>query len=204
MQVKKVLAAAAVIGSAGLMLSACGGTRPAAQPKPLIAGQLATTTSAPTTTPAPTTTVEPTTTPPTTTTVVRTTPKPAPKIVPVSVSTGTPCSAAARACVDLTHHQAWLLSGGKVIYGPVAAEPGKPSAPTIPGTFHVLWKDKNHKSSEFNDAPMPYSVFFNSNGSAFHTGNLRVKSNGCVHLSNSAAMEFFDFLSVGDLVQIIP
>jgi hypothetical protein len=48
---------------------------------------------------------------------------------------GSRCSAAALACVDLTSQQAWLMRGGNVTYGPVPVATGKASAPTAPGTF---------------------------------------------------------------------
>jgi hypothetical protein len=66
----------------------------------------------------------------------------------------------------------------------------------------VQWKDKNHLSKEFNNAPMPYSVFFND-GIAFHQGSLSVKSHGCIHLSMAAAQKYFASLSVGDVVQVV-
>ena len=52
------------------------------------------------------------------------------------------CPAAAMACVDLARHLTWLQSGGRVTFGPVQIEPGKPgSAHQTPrGTFRVEWK----------------------------------------------------------------
>jgi lipoprotein-anchoring transpeptidase ErfK/SrfK len=115
---------------------------------------------------------------------------------------GSPCSAAALACVDLSSQQAWLLRSGNVTYGPVPVATGKASAPTAPGTFHVTWKDLHHRSSEFHNAPMPYSVFFNG-GDAFHQGSVTVRSNGCVHLTQPAAQTFYNTLHVGDEVQVV-
>jgi lipoprotein-anchoring transpeptidase ErfK/SrfK len=112
------------------------------------------------------------------------------------------CSAAALACVDVSSQQAWLLQAGTVIYGPVPVATGKASAPTVPGTFHVTWKDLHHRSSEFHNAPMPYSVFFNG-GDAFHEGSVTVRSNGCVHLTQPAAQTFYNTLHVGDEVQVV-
>lgn len=94
------------------------------------------------------------------------------------------------------------MDNGNVIYGPVPITSGKPGHRTPPGVFHVQWKDRNHRSHEFNDAPMPYSVFFYS-GMAFHTGSLSAESHGCIHLSNSAAKEFFASLQPGDEVEIV-
>jgi lipoprotein-anchoring transpeptidase ErfK/SrfK len=113
-----------------------------------------------------------------------------------------PCASSARACVDLSRHEAWLSDGaGHVVYGPVAARGGTSNARTPTGTFHVLSKDRHFYSTEF-DAPMPYSVFFYP-GDAFHADNTSVNSNGCIHLSSSSAQHFFNTLHVGDEVQIV-
>jgi lipoprotein-anchoring transpeptidase ErfK/SrfK len=128
-------------------------------------------------------------------------PKPKPK---PPMAKGVPCSGAVRACVKLSSKQAWLLDGsGKVVLGPVPITSGKRGQPTPTGMWSVLWKDKDHKSQEFDDAPMPYSVFFAPGGIAFHTGSLRAQSSGCIHLANSTAARFFSALSVGDNVQVM-
>lgn len=114
----------------------------------------------------------------------------------------TPCAVTAKACMNLSTHQAWLTDGaGHVINGPVAARGGTPSAPTPVGTFHVLAKDKHFYSTQFH-APMPYSVFFYP-GDAFHADNTSVPSNGCIHLSWSSAQQFYNTLHLGDQVQVI-
>jgi lipoprotein-anchoring transpeptidase ErfK/SrfK len=113
-----------------------------------------------------------------------------------------PCATTARACVDLSTQRAWLTHNGIVDYGPVPVKTGRPSAPTDPGTFRVTFKDLHHRSSVFNNAPMPYSVFFNG-GDAFHEGSLSVPSHGCVHLSHGAAATFFAKLQPGDQVQVV-
>jgi lipoprotein-anchoring transpeptidase ErfK/SrfK len=117
-------------------------------------------------------------------------------------SNSPPCVAAARACVDLSTQQAWLMRDGEVIYGPTPVATGKASAPTDPGTFRVSWKDLHHRSSEFRDAPMPYSVFFND-GDAFHEGSVTNRSHGCVHLTHRAAQTFYATLHLGDVVQVV-
>jgi lipoprotein-anchoring transpeptidase ErfK/SrfK len=123
--------------------------------------------------------------------------------VPVQADAATmPCSPAARACVDLGTQQAWLAHDGVVDYGPVPVATGLASAPTDPGTFHVTFKDLHHRSKEFHNAAMPYSVFFNG-GDAFHEGSLTVRSHGCVHLTWSAARTFYDTLQRGDVVQVV-
>jgi hypothetical protein len=112
-----------------------------------------------------------------------------------------PCPAAAAACVDLSNEQAWLQSGGQITYGPVPITSGAAGSRTRTGTFSVFWLDKNHKSSLFNNAPMPNSVFFDGD-IAFHQGSLYDQSNGCIHLSWDASETFFNTLSVGKKVYV--
>jgi hypothetical protein len=119
-----------------------------------------------------------------------------------AAGSATPCAPTVRACVDLSTQQAWLTHNGVVDFGPVPMRAGRPSAPTDPGTFRVTFKDLHHRSTIFNNAPMPYSVFFNG-GDAFHEGSLTNPSHGCVHLSHSAAATFYATLQSGDQVQVV-
>ena len=112
-----------------------------------------------------------------------------------------PCSVSARACVDLTHNSTWIQEGGRIIYGPVPMLSGRAGYRTDPGTFSVYWKDINHRSSIFDNAPMPYAIFFDG-GTAFHEGSLSIQSHGCVHLSHSAATYYWNALDYGDTVQV--
>jgi len=176
------------------LLSACA-TTTSANPEP--------STNTPEPPPRPSTTT--TTTPPVTklppippiveaeVTITKTTPKPPP---------GVPCAGTADACIDLSANRTWLLSDGEVTFGPAPITHGRPGWETPPGTFNVGWKDIDHLSSEFDNAPMPYSVFFNG-GIAFHEGSLTDLSHGCIHLSNSAARTYYEALQVGDVVQVV-
>ncbi|MFJ1766336.1 L,D-transpeptidase [Amycolatopsis sp. NPDC088138] len=115
---------------------------------------------------------------------------------------GVPCTITAKACVSLSGKQAWLLDEGRIVYGPVKIMPGKKGSTTPVGTWHVLYKEKMHLSKEFDNAPMPNSVFF-YNGVAFHQGSLAKYSNGCVHLSAAVSLKFFSSLDKGDEVQVV-
>ena len=119
------------------------------------------------------------------------------------LAAGTPCPTTAKACVDLTTQQAWLINNGVVTHGPVGVGSGGPGEETPTGTFHVLVKDQNHVSAEQGGAPMPYSVFFAPGGVAFHGGNLRKASAGCVHLADADAIAFFNTLKIGDEVDVL-
>ncbi|HEY2765566.1 MAG TPA: L,D-transpeptidase [Pseudonocardiaceae bacterium] len=123
--------------------------------------------------------------------------------VAMAQQSAVPCSQAAVACVDLASEQAWLVQNGQIVYGPTPITAGKPSAQTPVGRFTVRWKDKNHRSSAFNNAPMPYSVFFTSTGVAFHEGSLKRQSAGCIHLGHNAAVTFYKRLAVGQVVEVV-
>jgi lipoprotein-anchoring transpeptidase ErfK/SrfK len=118
-------------------------------------------------------------------------------------SAAAPCGSSAAACISLSRQQAWLMNGGRVTYGPTPITSGMPAHPTPSGLFRVQWKDRNHRSSLFHNAPMPYSVFFTSTGIAFHEGSLSRASHGCVHLGHNAAVTFFNNLSVGQVVEVV-
>jgi lipoprotein-anchoring transpeptidase ErfK/SrfK len=118
-----------------------------------------------------------------------------------AVVAGTPCTATARACVDLDGRRAWLIDGGKVVRGPVTIRHGDTADPTPKGTFHVQWKAEQYTSREYL-TQMPYSVFFADGGIAFHEGTQDTPSAGCVKLEHEDAKAWFAFLQVGDEVQI--
>ncbi len=66
---------------------------------------------------------------------------------------------------------------------------------TPKGLYHPTWLDKNHKSSQYEDAPMPYSVFF-VDGIAIHGTTAvsrlgRPASHGCIRLAPDNAATFF-------------
>ncbi|MCE0762162.1 L,D-transpeptidase [Pseudonocardia kujensis] len=124
----------------------------------------------------------------------------APATYPNGVA-GTPCTATARACVDVAGRKAWLMDGGTVVRGPVQVQTGDREDPTPVGTFSVQWKAEQYTSREYL-VQMPYSVFFAPGGVAFHQGRQDTPSAGCVKLLEADAKAFFAHLQVGDEVQV--
>ncbi len=67
---------------------------------------------------------------------------------------------------------------------------------TPSGTFHPFRMEKEHFSEEWDDAPMPHSMFFTGEGHAIH-GSFHVKSlgrkasHGCVRLAPANAAKLF-------------
>ncbi|MBO0849916.1 MAG: L,D-transpeptidase [Pseudonocardia sp.] len=120
---------------------------------------------------------------------------------------GTPCTSDAVACVSLGAQRAWLFTDGQISYGPVPVSTGAPGKQTPVGDHVVQWKHKNHTTNEFKTpqgkpAPMPYAVFFAEGGVAFHEGTLNRRSAGCVRLNHKDAEFFYNFLKLGDTVEV--
>jgi L,D-transpeptidase catalytic domain len=63
--------------------------------------------------------------------------------------------------VDGQEQYVWLVSTGGVGYE------------TPSGSYHVFRMEKEHFSKEWDDAPMPYSMFFTGEGHAIH-GSLKM------------------------------
>jgi hypothetical protein len=73
---------------------------------------------------------------------------------------------------------------------------GNPSHETPNGTFRTFRMEEDHYSKEFDDAPMPHSIFFTKIGHAIH-GTESEKwlgtpvSHGCVRLSRANATTLY-------------
>jgi hypothetical protein len=73
---------------------------------------------------------------------------------------------------------------------------GNPSHETPNGTFRTFRMEEDHYSKEFDDAPMPHSIFFTKIGHAIHgtdsEGRLGAPvSHGCVRLSRANATTLY-------------
>src|SRR5882757_4901984 len=73
---------------------------------------------------------------------------------------------------------------------------GIPSRETPNGTFHAFRMEADHFSKEFDDAPMPHSIFFTKVGHAIHGTESEGKlgtpvSHGCVRLSRANAATLY-------------
>lgn len=114
-----------------------------------------------------------------------------------------PCDDSADVCVDLSEQQAWLTDDGRATGAPMDVHSGSRSDPTPTGTFTVQRKERHHVSKENGDAPMPFSVFFDDEGRAFHAGDTSRASHGCIRLERDDASDVFAALEPGDEVQIV-
>lgn len=81
---------------------------------------------------------------------------------------------------------------------------GKPGHSTPTGVFKILEKDKDHRSSTYNNAPMPNNNRLTWSGIALHAGNLPgyPASHGCVRLPLEFSELLFTVTKLGMTVVI--
>jgi lipoprotein-anchoring transpeptidase ErfK/SrfK len=75
---------------------------------------------------------------------------------------------------------------------------GRAGYDTPMGEYHPTWLDANHKSAQYEDAPMPFAVFF-VDGIAVHGTEAvsrlgHAASHGCVRLAPENAAAFFQLV----------
>ena len=102
------------------------------------------------------------------------------------------------ACYDRSWHQVNLYHDGRLLNS-WFVRGGAATTPTRTGTFHVYYRDIDHVSSTFDNAPMPFSQFFNG-GQALHGSRLMMDpwvghSHGCVNFWTEDAQQLWDLTS---------
>lgn len=90
--------------------------------------------------------------------------------------------------VDGVQRYTWKVSTGKFGYA------------TPSGTFRPFRMERDHFSKEWDDAPMPNSIFFTYQGHAIHGSNYtsrlgRAVSHGCVRLAPRNAATLYSLVS---------
>jgi hypothetical protein len=106
--------------------------------------------------------------------------------------------------VSLDEQRAYVYRNG-VLIGYTTVSTGKPGHETPTGIFTILQKDKDHHSSKYNNAPMPYQERLTWDGVALHAGGLPgyPESHGCVHLPSKFSEELFGATHLGMTVVIV-
>jgi hypothetical protein len=105
--------------------------------------------------------------------------------------------------VNLGEQRAYVYRNGVQI-GVTTISTGKGGYETPTGVFVVLQKDKDHRSSIYNSAPMPYTQRLTWGGVALHAGGLPgyPSSHGCVHLPSKFSEELFAVSPMGMTVVV--
>jgi L,D-transpeptidase catalytic domain len=105
--------------------------------------------------------------------------------------------------VSLTEQRAFVYRNG-VLIGAATVSTGRPGHVTPTGVFTVLQKQKEHRSTIYDGAPMPYMERLTWSGIALHAGGLPgyPESHGCIHLPSEFAKLLFDTSPMGMTVVI--
>ncbi len=105
--------------------------------------------------------------------------------------------------VSITEQKAYVYRNG-VLIGATTVSTGKPGHLTPTGVFTILQKQKEHRSTIYDGAPMPYMERLTWGGIALHAGGLPgyPESHGCVHLPSEFAQLLFSITSDGMTVVI--
>ncbi|HMN45617.1 MAG TPA: L,D-transpeptidase [Povalibacter sp.] len=105
--------------------------------------------------------------------------------------------------VNLSEQRAYVYRNG-VLIGVTTVSTGRPGHETPTGVFTILQKDKDHRSTIYDSAPMPYMQRLTWGGVALHAGGLPgyPESHGCVHLPSEFARLLFDITSTGMTVVV--
>jgi hypothetical protein len=122
--------------------------------------------------------------------------------LPLSLALSLPLAGAARATIlvsidKTTQSMSVTVDGSPRYVWPVST--GWPGYDTPNGTFKPNRMDADHLSQEWDNAPMPHTIFFDLHGHAVH-GFFDVKhlglavSHGCVRLSPDHAATLFDLV----------
>jgi len=106
--------------------------------------------------------------------------------------------------VSLSEQRAYVYRNGVEI-GVTTISSGKGGHETPTGVFVILQKDKDHHSSKYNNAAMPFTQRLTWDGVALHAGGLPgyPSSHGCVHLPSVFAEELFAVSPMGMTVVVV-
>jgi L,D-transpeptidase catalytic domain len=119
-------------------------------------------------------------------------------VLPLASSLATPAYATIDISIDKSAQQMTVaVDGAQKYVWPVST--GRAGYDTPNGTFKINRMDADHFSQEWDDAPMPHTMFFDLHGHAIH-GFFDEKhlgmavSHGCVRLSRANATVLFDMV----------
>jgi hypothetical protein len=105
--------------------------------------------------------------------------------------------------VSITEQRGYVYRNG-VLIGATTVSTGRAGHLTPTGVFTVLQKQKEHRSTIYDSAPMPYMERLTWGGIALHAGGLPgyPESHGCIHLPSEFAQRLFDISPNGMTVVI--
>lgn len=111
--------------------------------------------------------------------------------------TAAPAGAAVRVRIDLAAQRLEAVTPeGETVRWKISS--GRRGYETPAGTYSVMRMEADHFSDEYDQAPMPYAIFFSPRGLAIHgsyeRGLGRPLSHGCVRLAVPNARQLFGWV----------
>lgn len=109
-----------------------------------------------------------------------------------------------RIVINIGEQRAYVYRGDALVAA-TAVSTGKDGKETPSGTFTVLQKQLEHRSSLYNSAPMPFMQRLTWDGVAIHAGKNPgyAASHGCVRVPLAFAKKLYGVTSVGTEVTVI-
>jgi hypothetical protein len=123
----------------------------------------------------------------------------------VLVAFAAPARASLLITVDKSAQQMTVTVDGDPRYiWPVST--GRDGHDTPGGQYQPFRMEKDHFSREWDDAPMPYSIFFTKQGHAIHGTNHKIdgspESHGCVRLSVAHASQLWTLVKAQGMANV--
>ena len=105
--------------------------------------------------------------------------------------------------IDLSAQRVMVYRDGALMAAS-AISTGTLGRETPTGTFTILEKKVTHRSTTYDNAPMPYMQRLTSKGIAIHAGDLPgyPASHGCIRLPNEFAKRLYGITAIGTPVMI--
>ncbi len=112
-------------------------------------------------------------------------------------------------CADQTQRILRVYVDG-VLQSSTDARFGKPGTETVDGAWPITWKSRHHRSTIFNNAPMPFAMFFYLGEAVHYSADMDAYgfggaggSAGCINIGDRAyAEQLFDSTPVHTVVVV--
>lgn len=118
----------------------------------------------------------------------------------------TPAAAGARVLIviSLPSQRAFVFKDG-ALWDSARVSTGKPGKRTPAGRFTILQKQVHHRSTKYDDAPMPYMQRITWGGVALHAGHVPgyPASHGCIRLPTAFARRLYRITDFSSTVVVV-
>ena len=133
------------------------------------------------------------------------TPTPAPPEAPPPAPTPTSAlKSGVLIVISLPSQRAYVFKDGE-LWDSSRVSTGKPGKRTPAGTFTILQKQVHHRSTKYDDAPMPYMQRITWGGVALHAGHVPgyPASHGCIRLPAGFAKRLYRITDFDSTVVVV-